>query len=156
MDFKKFYKSKYTAQAIRLAGILALALFVFQAGIYVGYRKASYSYQWGDNYYRTFGERKGGLSGQMPGFEMMDPTNAHGITGKILNIDLPKMMIVDRDNIEKTVIFTDSTNVRKFRDVISPTDLVVGDIIIVIGDPDTEGTIQAKLVRIMPPPPISQ
>ena len=49
MDFNKFFQSK--PFKILAVGILALIvlLLVFKAGEFVGYRKARFSYKWGEN-----------------------------------------------------------------------------------------------------------
>ena len=54
------------------------------------------------------------------------------------------------DNVEKSVLITDDTEIREFRNLIKPEDLKVNDLVIVIGSPNNTGEIQAKLIRLMP------
>ena len=145
MSFKDFFGSKKISYA--LAGLFALivALLIFQAGMFVGYRKAKFSYRMGDNFHRTFGERKGGfVRGDFPG--------GHGTIGKIIKIDLPTLIIEDRDNVEKIIIIKDDTAVRRFRESVKSSDLKTDDYVVVIGTPNDSGQIEARLIRIVPPP----
>ncbi|MFA5831018.1 MAG: hypothetical protein WC878_04285 [Candidatus Paceibacterota bacterium] len=155
MNFKNFLQSSKAKHILAGIGIAVIALLIFQAGMFVGYKKAAFSFRSGDNFYRTFGERGRGFPEpiQRMGLDMMDPTNAHGTIGKIASIVLPKIMIADRDGVEKTVIVGAKTDIRRFRDSIKPEELKVGDFITVIGEPNDEGQIEARLIRVMPTPP---
>jgi len=156
MEFKNFLQSSKAKHILAGIGIAVIALFIFQAGIFVGYKKAAFSFRSGDNFYRTFGERDRGfpdpIRGGM-GLNMMDPTNAHGTIGKIASIALPKIIIADRDGVEKTVLIDNKTDIRRFRDSIKPEELTAGDFVTVIGEPNDAGQIEARLLRIMPNPP---
>ncbi|OGZ56585.1 MAG: hypothetical protein A3J04_01915 [Candidatus Ryanbacteria bacterium RIFCSPLOWO2_02_FULL_47_14] len=149
MSFKDFFGSKKTSYT--LSGILALivALLIFQAGMFVGYHKARFSYRMGDNFHRTFGERKGGPLG---GFGRGDFPGGHGTIGKIIKIDLPTLVIEDRDNVEKIITIKDDTTVRHFRESVKTSDLKTDDYVVVIGTPNDSGQIEARLIRIVPPP----
>jgi len=151
MKFKNFLQSEKSKHILTGIGIAAVTLFIFQAGMFVGYKKASFSFRAGDNFYRTFGER--GFQKELPGMGMMDPTNAHGTIGEVVSIVLPKVIIADRDGVEKTILVDNKTDIRRFRDSIKPEDIKAGEMIMIIGEPDTNGQIEARLVRIMPPPP---
>ena len=155
MELKNFLQSNKTKHVLSGILIAIIALFIFQAGVFVGFKKAEFSYRMGDNYYKTFGERNA-PGGMMPNFGMMkniDPSNAHGTIGKIANISLPQIIIADRDGVEKTIIVSNKTDIRRFRDSIKPQDLKIGDFVTIIGDPTTDGKIDAQLLRIMPTPP---
>jgi hypothetical protein len=155
MEFKNFLQSSKAKHILAGIGIAVIALLVFQAGIFVGYKKAAFSFRSGDNFYRTFGERGRGFPEPVRrmGMDMMDPTNAHGTVGKIASIALPKIIIADRDGVEKTIIVDAKTDMRRFRDSIKQEELKVGDFITVIGEPNNEGQITARLIRIMPESP---
>lgn len=151
MKFKNFLQSDKTKHILLGILITVIALLIFQAGVFVGYKKASFSFRAGDNFYRTFGEH--GFQQKLPGMGMMDPTNAHGTIGTVASILLPKVIIADRDGVEKTVLVDNKTDLRRFRDSIKPEDLKTGEMIMVIGEPNDNGQIEARLVRIMPPSP---
>ena len=146
MGFKDFFGSKKASYSLAGIGALILALLIFQAGMFVGYRKAKFSYRMGDNFHRTFGERKGG-------FARDDFPGGHGTIGKIIKIDLPTLIIEDRDNVEKIIIIKDDTAVRRFRESVKSSDLKTDDYVVVIGAPNTESQIEARLIRIVPAPP---
>ena len=132
-----------------------IALLIFQAGMFVGYRKALFSYQWGDNFHNTFGGGRDGKMGMMGGIPL-DPrfAGAHGATGKIITVGQSSIIIESPDGIETTVDIATSTIIRKFRDTVSPQNLQANDIVVVIGTPNSAGVIDAKLIRIMPANPM--
>ncbi|MCX6739239.1 MAG: hypothetical protein NT098_04300 [Candidatus Parcubacteria bacterium] len=150
MKFKNFLQSDKVKHILAGIGIAVITLVVFQAGVFVGFKKATFSGRMGDNYYQTFGNRT------MPPFsgaKGMDLPNTHGTIGKIASITLPKVMIADNDGIEKTILLNEKTDIRRFRDSIKPEELNAGDFVTVIGEPDNNGQIEARLIRVMPIPP---
>jgi len=158
MDIKNFFQSKFFQSRtfkiiLFVIGGVVVALLILQAGIFVGYRRAGFSYRWGDNYYRTFG---GPGPGGMMDIPRQNFPNAHGTTGKIIKIDLPTFVVEERGNIEKIVLIKDDTAIVRFRDKIKPADLKVDDSIVVIGQPNDAGQIEAKIIRVMPAgPPVA-
>lgn len=137
-----------------LGGGLILLL-VFQAGVFVGYKKASFSYQVGEQYFtRAFGpEMRGGMQGVLPTDNLFE---AHGVVGKVLSISLPTLMVSGPDTTERVIRTDESTVVRQLRETISVKDITKGSVITVIGTPNTAGEIEAKLIRILPPLPEGQ
>ena len=125
-------KKESTKKIIVILGIIIVALVIFKAGMYVGYRKAGFS--------RTFGDSM--LRDDIPG--------GHGVSGKIIKIATTSLVVEGSDNIEKVITFTPDTLIRKLRDAASSTVLQVDDPIIVIGSPGPNGEIAAKLIRILP------
>lgn len=136
---------KYTLLGI---GICFLVFLVFSFGVSVGYKKAAYSGKMGDNYNRIF--IKGDPNRNM--FPQEGFAEGHGAIGKIVDINPPKILISTRDNLEKTVITTDKTAFKQFRDDIKITDLKTGQTIITFGRPSIEnpGNIEALLIRVAP------
>lgn len=151
---KSFFQSKLFRKILWGLGVAVVALTIFQAGIFVGYRKASFSYRFGDNFHRTFGApERFGMMGQGGPFGFPprgEYTSGYGTTGAIVKINLPTIVVADVDKIEKVVTVTDKTIIRRFREDIKAGDLKVGDLILAIGSPNTSGQIDAKLIRIMP------
>jgi hypothetical protein len=150
MDIDKFFQSKLFKRIILTIGILAVLLFVFWAGMFVDSKKADFSFKWGENYHRNFAGPKQGFFNDFMGNDFV---NAHGVFGQIIKIDLSELVIEDKDNTEKIVLVKDDTIIRRFRDDVKISDLKVNDYIVVIGDPNDSGQIEAKLIRVMPPPP---
>ena len=149
---EKFFVSNKLRKVVGILLALGIILFIFEAGVLVGYKSAFFSSHLGDNYYKNF-------EGREPGEEVLsnfNPANlpsANGATGLILKISLPSIIVADKDGIEKTITVTDDTIFRQFRGNITATDLKVGDFIVVVGSPDDTGAIVAGLVRVLPPPP---
>jgi len=152
ISFKNFLQSSKAKHMVSGIGIAVIALFIFQAGIFVGLQKAEFSGRMGDNYYKTFGEQRGPRE-MIPNFGMMDPSNSHGTIGKIISIALPQIIIADIDGTEKTILTDAKTDIRSFRDSIKAENLKVGDFVTIIGEPNNQGQIEARLIRIMPTPP---
>ncbi len=130
---------------LTIAALLALAI-VFRIGMFVGYRKAMYSYDWGDNYHRMFGGPKRGFFGEFEGRGFMD---AHGIFGTVLKIDGNTMVIQDKDETEKDVLVGTSTSIRKGNDAVALTNVSSTDRVVIIGAPNPQGQIDAKLIRVI-------
>ncbi|MCX6740835.1 MAG: hypothetical protein NTY61_00330 [Candidatus Parcubacteria bacterium] len=149
MDYNKIFQSKAFKIVLIFVVLLIFLLLGFQLGLMVGFKKASFSYEWGDNYHSNFaGPRQGFLAPFGPG-DFMD---AHGVIGQIAKIDNSTIIIKDRDNLEKIVLVNDKTIINRFRDNIKLSDLRADDIVVIIGDPNNSGQIIAKLIRLLPLP----
>ncbi len=147
-NIKKIFSSNGTKKAIKIFGIIIIALFIFQAGVFVGFHKASFDRDWGENYSRNFGfTHRGGMMG---GFSPENFPNAHGAVGKIIKITLPNIIVLDKDNTEKVVVINDDTEINKMHDVISKDQLALDDFVVVIGSPNSSGQIEAKFIRVLP------
>jgi hypothetical protein len=149
MDAKYISQNKVARGIIFIICILIVLLFVFQAGMTVGYSRAVYSSKLGDNYYRAFGPE--GRMRFMRGFPGNDLPGGHGVVGKIVRLSLPTITVASPDNVEKIVLITNNTIIRKFRDTLSQTDLKLDDTVVVLGSPNSSGEVEAKLIRLMSP-----
>jgi len=152
---KKIFESKILVGILYGIGIIIILALVFSAGISVGFHKASFGRAWGDNYSKNFGMGGQG-GGPMGEFGKNGPMgffpNANGVAGKIIKIELPTIMVLDKDNIEKIVLIKEDTKIQKMRDNIKSSDLKVDDFIVVIGSPNDQGQVEAKFIRMMPSP----
>lgn len=152
--YKNLFQKNVSTKTVWIAvGTVFVALFIFQAGIFIGYRKASFSYGSGDNFHHMFGapEHRAmmgrGLMMSFPGEEF---TSAYGTTGTIVKIAMPTIIVAGTDKVEKVIVVNEKTILRQFRNDIKNTDLKVGDTIIVIGAPNSSSQIEAKLIRVLP------
>jgi len=149
-NLKEFARSKSFHGILIGLCVAIIILLIFQAGVAVGHRKAAFAYKFGDNYYRAFDERglrapfMIGLRGGLP--------DAHGAAGAIISLTLPTFVVGGPDNIEKVVMVRDDTIIRRFDGEIQPTDLTVDDFVVVLGEPNEDSQIEAKLIRVLPPP----
>jgi hypothetical protein len=143
---KSFVPRSPNAKAIGALGFSAmLALVIFQAGVEVGYKKASFSRSLGNNFSRVF---EGPKASSAP---YQGIPGGHGATGSIASVSSSTMVVIGPDKVEKIVSMNGSTEIRKFRDTIAPKDLRVGDRVIALGTPDGDGQIVARLIRVLPP-----
>lgn len=126
-------------------GFLLIAGIIFEAGVLVGLHKGGFSGQVGDNYERTFGPRSG-----EPGMGLPNP---HGAFGKIVTVTLPTFTVENDGMPEEIVRVASDTIVRNGRDTVDASKLTVGSYVIVLGAPSNAGDVDAKLIRIVPPPP---
>jgi hypothetical protein len=153
MNIKAYIKSQSFKGILIGISVAIIALIIFQAGVAVGERKVSFAHRFGDNFERNFRDPRGGglIHRGFPGGP--DMPGGHGAVGEIVSISLPLVVVAGPDNLEKTVLVTDTTKIRKFQDSIEAGELGVGDFIIVLGTPNDEGQVEAKLIRLAPPPP---
>ena len=153
-DIKKVFESRVSFRILCGIGIVIVALLIFSAGVTVGFHKASFGRAWGENYNENFG--MGHYNGDLGGIGrigMMDNfPNAHGATGKIIKMELPNIIVQDKDNTEKAILINTDTKIQKGRQSITTNDLKVDDFIVVIGSPNDKGVIEAKFIRVIPSP----
>jgi len=124
-----------------------IAVFVFEAGVAVGFHKAEYAAHWEENYDRNFGPS---MMYGMPGGGVPNP---HGANGRIIDITLPTFVISGGNGPERVVNTSDDTVVRNGNQTLAPNDLTVGEYVVVLGTPSDDGNVEASLIRILPPPP---
>lgn len=156
MDINEIVKSKKFKIAVLVVGVFFVALVSFAGGVAVGFKKARFSYKFGENYERNFiGPHMRGPMGMMgrpgefdPDFMSRGFRNAHGIAGTIISVADNKIIIKDRDGQENTISVDDKTLIKRGRDTISVNDLKNDDQIVVMGRPGDNGTISADLVRV--------
>lgn len=148
---KNLWESKFFKGAIFTLVTIIAVLFIFQAGRFVGFHQAGFAYRMGDNYYQAFeGGPRGGMMRNNP---FGDIPGGHGAVGKIVRINLPTIVISTPDNLEKTILVNNDTSVKRFRNNASTSDFKVGDMVVIIGQPNQDSMIEAKLIRLLPPPP---
>jgi hypothetical protein len=146
-SLKTFVRSRLFVGIIAGIGTLFIVLCIFQVGILVGYREAMYSSGFGKNYARNFGGTT--MFGMPDGHE---PT-PHGDEGKILSIDGSTIVIDNDQQPEQKVLIDSGTIIRDGESTVSASTLTVGNYVVVVGSPDSQDEIDAKLIRILPAPP---
>ncbi len=133
---------------IGLAGF-AVVVLIFSAGMFVGGMKVKFSYQWAEGYHKNFAGPRGGFFGDwqkmppLPG----DFIEGHGAFGEIIELKDNGFVIKGRGDMEKIVITTQDTVIKKGMETVKD-GLKVGDCVVIIGSPNEEGQIEAKLIRI--------
>lgn len=148
-----------TSQGFKIAALIVafvlIALVSFAGGTKIGFHKALFSCQWGENYERNFIGRgqyfgkKGFTDFMARGFEGKNFRNSHGLSGTIISITDSQLIIKDKEDKENVVLVTDKTAIKKTRfDNLKLNDLKVDDRIVVMGKPDENGVIRAILIRV--------
>lgn len=146
----EFFQSKsFKIVFLGLAGFIAILL-IFKIGMIAGYKKADFSRHWIENYHMNFGGPRGGF---FRDFDDRDFMGAHGTAGQVIKIQDSDIVIKGRDNVERIVKVSDNTIISRFRDSIKIADIKVDEFIVVIGEPNKDGQIEAKFIRVMPAPP---
>jgi hypothetical protein len=138
---------------VGLLSIIVLVL-IFGLGVFVGEKKAKFSYLWAENYHRMFAGPKAGFLGnlKMPPFPPFDEfIEGHGTFGEIIKIEGNNLVVKGRGNVEKVIVVTEKTVIKSGRKDIKLSDLKIGDVIVIIGSPNDKGQIEAKLIRVFPP-----
>jgi len=152
MNIKEFIKSQTFKGIIIGLGLAIIGLIIFQAGIAVGQHRSNFTNRFGDNFERNFrGPEKGMMPQGFPGEDLLP--SGYGAVGEIINIALPNIIVAGPDNLEKTIVIGTDTLIREFQTELTSSDLQIGDHIITLGEPNDEGQINAKLIRLLPPPP---
>lgn len=152
MNIKEFIQSQTFRGIIIGLSIAVVGLIIFQAGVAVGERKATFSQRFGDNFERNF---RGGDEGMMfSEFHTASPMppSGYGAVGEIISIALPYIVVAGPDNLEKTIVISTDTYIREFQSELNAEDLKVGDHIVTLGEPNEKGQIEAKLIRLLLPP----
>jgi len=139
-----------------IVGLLAIVVIVlvFGLGVFVGEKKAKFSYRWAENYHKMFAGPRAGFLGNLrispfPPFDEF--IEGHGTFGEIIKIEGNNLVVKGRGNVEKVIIVTEKTVIKSGRKDIKFSDLKIGDMIVIIGSPNDKGQIEAKLIRVFPP-----
>ncbi|MFA6324865.1 MAG: hypothetical protein WCX46_01415 [Candidatus Paceibacterota bacterium] len=152
---KKVFESKILVGVLYGVGIVIVLGLVFCGGVSVGFHKASFGRNWGDNYYKNFGigSRDNGPMGKIgKNMGMGFFPNSHGVNGKIIKIELPNIIVADKDNTEKIVLIKEYTKIQEMREEIKADGLKIDDFVVILGSPNDLGQIEAKFIRLMPAP----
>lgn len=130
--------------------IIALVLFfMFNLGIGVGREMERFTCNWTASYHKNFGGPQNGFLDAWKN-QPLDMINSRGIFGIIIQINGDSLVVQSQDNKEIVVTITSDTVVTKLRDQVGKETLKVNDILVVLGSPNTDGQITAKLIRILP------
>ncbi len=154
-NLKELTQSK-SFQGILIGIVISIiALLIFQAGVIVGHHKAQFGDRMGGSYERYFVDMGQGDFPPNPnfGFGEMLPPGGHGAAGQVIDVTLPTFVIAGPDNLERTVVVSDATVIRQFRDELGTESLEAGKFVVVLGEPNDKGEVEAKLIRFLPPPP---
>ena len=155
---KQFFKSSKFHAALWILGGVVVLLLAFGFGVAVGSRELAFRTRFGENYFQNFYGPGGAVSfsnmnssgsgNGMPMPGMFRPSNAHGATGKIIDVASGSFSMADGDGDEFSVALPAGTLIRQGAVTIAPGGLRVGDMIAVIGAPNEQGQIEARFIRV--------
>ncbi len=136
-------------QSLKLVVLVLLAfvavLIVLRIGMFVGYQRAEYSFHWGDQYHQMFGGPAKGFLDDFDGHGFVD---AHGLFGEVLEVRGNEIAMRDKDGTEKIVITTPETVIRRQMQTLTLHQVVPQMRIVIIGEPDDDGRVEAKMIRV--------
>jgi hypothetical protein len=151
MDVDNFFQSKVFKGF--LIGILCLIILVvvFKMGMLVGTMRTAFSYRWAEQYHKNFAGPGGGfLDDFRNDFMSNDSIVSNGVFGRIIKIDGWQLTIGGPRDLEKVIIVNEKTIIKFLNENKKISDLKISDNIVVIGEPNNSGQIEAKLIRVMP------
>jgi hypothetical protein len=150
MNLNNISNSKIVKTTAVVIGVVIFGLAIFKLGMIAGFKKADFSHNLGENYRNIFTNQPPSLGENFNDRSFM---NANGASGKIIKINDPLLLVEDLNDGEKIISTDDSTVIRMFRDQIPFSQLKTDEYVVVVGDPEGNGAIGAKLIRVVPPPP---
>jgi hypothetical protein len=147
---KNIFASKRVRAALMVIGAVLAALLFFGMGMLVGYHRGVFAARFGEDYYHNFvgGHIKGPMGVMMLGGQPL--MNAHGVTGVVIGVGTSTIIAQDADGNEESIVVASGTIIRKFNQAMSIAAVVPGERIVVIGEPNAQGQIGARFIRIFP------
>ncbi len=131
-----FLNSRTFKIVVGCVALVILLVVTFRVGVSVGYRRALFTMHWSNNYEHNF-------------FDPRESTHAHGPIGTIIKTAKNSIVVSDRDGVEKPVVFSSETIFRRGVETLQASDLAIGDTVAVLGSPNDDGQIEAKLIRVL-------
>lgn len=148
MPIERILQSKLFRGVIVGVGICTIALIIFAGGVAIGGRKALFACKWNENYNRNFGGRAGFFPPEPPPFRG-HMVGAHGVLGSIVSVLEDSIVVQGKDGIERNIMISDDTNIRRDNAKADRNALKIGDAVMVFGEPDDSGRIKAVMIRIL-------
>jgi uncharacterized membrane protein len=145
-----FLESKIVRTILWVLGGLIVLVVVFGLGIAVGYDRAGFASGFDQNYYRNFyGAPPGGAIGLVA---PPMPVATHGVVGTVIDLGTSTISVKDQQNNEQSVAISSGTDIRSGDNNATIGNVAIGDQIAVIGEPNSEGQIDARFIRILSTP----
>jgi hypothetical protein len=150
-DFLKAPKTKMLLWI--LCGVLVV-LITFGLGVAIGYRRAIFASDFGENYYHNlYGDPFGN---PMVGVMNNGPLTIHGVVGQVIDVGSTTMSVENLNGNEESVFVASNTPIREMNNMIPLVEIDVGDHVTVIGEPNQNGQVEARFIRVFtaPMPPM--
>lgn len=141
-----FFKPPKTKTLLWILSGLLVVLITFGLGIAVGYRRALFSSEFGEQYYH---ELNGNPFGRPMVSDMTSgPLTMHGVAGEVIDVGSSTIFVKDPGGNEELVLISSGTPIREMNQNIMLGNIVIGDGVTVIGDPDDNGQVEARFIRV--------
>ena len=149
----EFFKSKWVQVVIVCLAGLILLTGSFWLGVNIGARKSRHFNDWCGNFDRQMPGRedRGIGQGLLPPPPVLP--GSHGVFGKVISVSGSSLVIQGKDNLEQDVLVTTSTQIRLGRDQAALQDVKADMEASVLGAPNSQGQIEARLIRLFEGPP---
>jgi hypothetical protein len=145
-----FLESKVVRTILWILGGVIILVVGFGLGITVGYDRAGFASGFDQNYYRNFyGAAPGGSVG------LVSPPMSvatHGVVGTVIDLGTSTISVENQQGNEQSVAVSSGTDIRNGNGNIMIGDVAVGDQIAVIGEPNSDGQVDARFIRILRTP----
>ncbi len=140
-------ESRKVRAVLYILGGLIVLFVVFGLGIAVGYDRAGFAAGFDQNYYRNFygGVPRGAVGIMAPPM----PVAIHGVVGMVIDVGTSTISVKDSQNNEQSIAVSSGTAIRSGGADIAIGDVAPGDQIAVIGEPNAEGQIDARFIRVL-------
>ena len=76
------------------------------------------------------------------------PLTMHGVTGEVVDVATDTIVVRGSNGSEESVLIVSGTPIRDMNENISEQEIAPNDQIVVLGDPDQDGVVEARFVRI--------
>jgi hypothetical protein len=142
----EFLKTPKTKTLLWVLCSILVVLIAFGLGIAVGYRRAIFASEFGENYYQNLYGSPFGRP--MVGVTNRGPLTMHGVVGEVIDITSSTLSVKDPMGNEQSVLVVSGTPIREIDNNILMTDIRIGDGVTVIGDPSENGQVEARFIRV--------
>jgi hypothetical protein len=145
-----FLESKVVRTIVWSLGGLIVLVVVFGLGIAVGYDRAGFASGFDRDYDQVFfGAPPGGAVGLVA---PPMPVAIHGVVGTVIDLGTSTISVENQQGNEQSVAVSSSTAIRNGNGNSVLGDVAVGDQVAVIGEPNAEGQVEARFIRILRTP----
>ncbi len=148
---KKYFKisEEFLKPFLMVLFLIVFGFAMFQFGTNLGSNRGRFACNWAKNYQNNFGGPRFGFGQDQPFNDFVD---GHGIFGEIIKINKTDIVVTSKEGVEKIINISDKTIIKSFEKDITIENLKLNDRLMIIGDPNDQGQIDAKLIRIFNKP----
>jgi hypothetical protein len=72
----------------------------------------------------------------------------HGVAGEVIDVSSSSISVKDTHGNEQSIAIASGTPIREMDDMILISDIQPGDSVTVIGEPNDEGQVEARFIRV--------